>query len=112
MIIIELMFIIDYLHQNEFIYRDLKPDNIMIDNNKTAVLIDFDRMIKFDDASNVKTTIFTSYTAPEVNELKFFEKCDIYSLGKIIKYLTNSDIVYNEIVMTHQIIKMCINESF
>lgn len=28
------------------IYRDLKPNNVMIDENKTAVLIDFDRLIE------------------------------------------------------------------
>ena len=45
-IIFELLLIIQYLHSKEYVYRDLKPNNVIIDNNKTAILIDFDRMIK------------------------------------------------------------------
>ena len=45
-IFFELMIIIEFLHRKGFVYRDLKPNNIIIDENKTAILIDFDRMIE------------------------------------------------------------------
>lgn len=51
-IIYELMTIMKYLHKNHFIYRDLKPDNVMIDKSNTAILIDFDRMVSYDDIKN------------------------------------------------------------
>ena len=41
-IILQIMLSIVFLHLNGYIYRDLKPSNIMIDSNKTAILIDFD----------------------------------------------------------------------
>ena len=41
-IILEIMISIEVLHLEGFIYRDLKPDNIIIDKNKNAILIDFD----------------------------------------------------------------------
>lgn len=42
----KLEIIFEYLHHNNLIYRDLKPNNMILDHNKTVVLIDFDRMLK------------------------------------------------------------------
>lgn len=45
-IIFELIMIINYFHKNGFIYRDLRPNNIIIDENKNAFFFfDFDQMI-------------------------------------------------------------------
>lgn len=66
-IIFELMLVIEYLHRNHFVYRDLKPNNVIIDTNKTAILIDFDRMIKYDsiEKEQINTTDFQSlFAAP------------------------------------------------
>ena len=32
---------LNYLHKNNIVHRDIKPDNIMINHNNEAVLIDF-----------------------------------------------------------------------
>lgn len=81
-IIFELMLTIQYLHSKEYIYRDLRLQNIMIDQNNDAVLIDFDRLIKFKDQ---KTFNFNdAFIAPE-NEKTF--KSDVYSLGCVIYYI-------------------------
>lgn len=69
-IILSILIVIQYLHFQNFIYRDLKPNNLMIDKNGDLVLIDFDRMIK-----NIKeNTGFQSthdfghlYASPELN---------------------------------------------
>ena len=45
-IFFELMIIIEFLHRKGFIYRDLKPNNIIINNDNIAILIDFDQMIE------------------------------------------------------------------
>ena len=39
------MFIIEYLQTESLIYRDLKPNNFIVDEEKRVILIDFDRMI-------------------------------------------------------------------
>ena len=86
-IIYELLKIIEYLHHNEFIYRDMKPDNFIIDESKTLVLIDFDRMLIEKDKQNSKD-LSTIYIAPEVYESKRYSyEVDIYSLGLIIYFI-------------------------
>ncbi|KAK8839704.1 hypothetical protein M9Y10_031408 [Tritrichomonas musculus] len=90
-VIFELIFAMKYMHDNKFIYRDLKPNNVMIDENKTAVLIDFDRLISNENNEEIQEQtldINADFLAPEVNvNRKFTYKSDIYSLGKIIKYI-------------------------
>lgn len=71
-IIFELMLIIKYFHHNNFIFRDLKPNNVMIDENKTAVLIDFDRMIQYEQqnsyAYDLTNNFQSCFLAPELNQ--------------------------------------------
>ncbi|CAD8174927.1 unnamed protein product [Paramecium pentaurelia] len=73
-----------YLHQNEIIFCNLHPNNILIDGDlHVPVLIDFD--LQFD-----KDYIDIQYMAKEVIEEEmplFTEKIDIYSIGCILLYL-------------------------
>ena len=89
-IIFQIMLFINYLHNNNFVYRDLKPDNVMIDENKNVFIIDFDNMIKYpiDTANNEYTKDFSSvFVSPEVNIGKTSYKSDIYSIGQMIYYI-------------------------
>lgn len=94
-IIYELMTIMNYLHKNHFIYRDLKPDNVMIDKSNTAILIDFDRMVSYDDIKNSEDVLsdysgyfMHAYAAPEVGtDINYSYACDIFSLGQMIYYI-------------------------
>ena len=87
-IIYELLKVIEYLHQNEFIYRDLKPDNFIIDGNKTLVLIDFDRMLNKDEMQKTQN-FFSIYIAPEIYDKskRYSYEVDIYSLGLIVYFI-------------------------
>ena len=81
----ELMIIIEFIHRKGFIYRDLKSNKIMIDENKAVVLIDFDRMTEQENFKYTTTNDFSStYYAPEVNRTIFSYECHIYSLVYII----------------------------
>lgn len=88
-ILFQLIMAVKYIHSKNLILRDLKPNNIIIDQNKTAVIIDFDRCINKDDINSSQNTndFGAIYMAPEVNSGNFSNKCDIYSLGQIIFYL-------------------------
>ena len=96
-IIIDILFIFQYLHQNNFIYRDLKPDNLILNSINQIILIDFDRMIKnplIVDYSLNKINEYTKdfdheFVDPEMiknNSIPSF-KNDIYSIGKIISFI-------------------------
>lgn len=96
-ILFEIMIAIQHLHNKKFVYRDLKLSNVIIDRNNIAVLIDFDRMIKYDEKENddtLHTCDFNrNYSAPELGEGKFSYKSDVYSIGQMIQkmFLENNE---------------------
>ena len=91
-IIFELMLIIEYFHRNNYIIRDIKPNNIIIDENKTLVLIDFDRLLN-DRSISSKTNYtheFSSIYAPNESDSNHISsKWDIYSLGQMMYFIMN-----------------------
>ena len=110
-IIFELMIILKYFHDNGYIYRDLKQDNIMIDDNKNIVLIDLDRLIGKDDENESTSGLGSIFTAPELfNKGQYSYASDIYSLGKMIEYLMSQTTKSAEISKIEEIYKKCLNE--
>ena len=65
----EVLIALRTLHERSIIYRDLKPDNIMIDATGHIKLIDFGFAKKLSAAQNMRTLTncgTLGYTAPEV----------------------------------------------
>lgn len=73
------------LHQNDIIHKDLKPSNIMMqDDGKSIAIIDFGISSMVEEGNTVlvtKTGMTPEYSAPETFRNLFLEESDYYSFG-------------------------------
>lgn len=76
---------LSYLHQNNFVHRDIKSANVLIGEDWTAKICDFGFGRLREDNTTMTCCGTPVYTAPEVlRGEKYNEKCDIFSLGILI----------------------------
>lgn len=84
----QMLLAIEYLHAQRIVHRDLKPENFMfVSPNADAdlVLIDFGVSTFFQKEKPLGIPIGTIfYTAPEVFEGEYDERCDVWSIGVIL----------------------------
>ncbi|KAJ0692999.1 putative protein kinase TKL-Pl-4 family [Helianthus annuus] len=88
---------LSYLHSKKIIHRDVKPENILLDNQKRIKLADFGESI-FEPLE----LFFTSgemgtrgYMAPEIVSRKpYGHKCDVYSFGICLWEIYCCDMAY------------------
>jgi serine/threonine protein kinase len=94
----EILESVDYLHKQNVIHRDLKPNNILITdgmNGRFVKIADFGlaTIHEFDGQTHTKYKERQRYVAPEVMSGRNYDlKVDIYSLGFILQELFNIDI--------------------
>ena len=84
-----------YLHENNILHRDMKPENILISKKEIDLLsdeeyfwiqiIDFGTAKIFEHDKNEKSIVGSAYyIAPEVLNQDYNEKCDTWSVGVIL----------------------------
>lgn len=95
----EIILAIEYLHSLNIVYRDLKPNNVLIDENCHLKLADFGLARENTDKSNPATTFCGSpgYLAPEIlsNE-GVWKPADIYSIGICLYQLLTGKLPFIE----------------
>lgn len=87
-----------FIHRNEHINRDLKPENFILRRTNTPVLVDFNTAQGFDpnkdpeDLDPAETEIPGRHKPPEVKnpdstDFRQGPWSDVYSIGKVLFYL-------------------------
>ncbi|KAK9749063.1 hypothetical protein RND81_02G099900 [Saponaria officinalis] len=101
---------LEYLHEKyhkKILHRDLKPPNVILDDNKNAKLCDFGiaKLLNKDQSSTSTAWAGTEgYMAPEVKKGKITDKIDVYSFGVVVLELVFGK-RYTRQVNLHNLIK-------
>ncbi|KAH0790031.1 TKL family protein kinase [Histomonas meleagridis] len=75
---------LQYLHSKNLIHRDLKPQNILLNDKKMPIICDFGSS-RNQISSGMTGTCGTSYyMAPEFYQGEYNEKVDVYSYGLVL----------------------------
>lgn len=98
-IMIELTAAINHAHENDLIHRDIKPQNILIDENGTVKVTDFGIAIALSATALTQTNSVLGsvhYLSPEqARGGNATKKSDIYSLGIVFYELLTGELAFS-----------------
>ena len=78
------------LHSNNLAHRDIKPDNIILIDNKIKIC-DVSLIIGKDTRSTAGTEYFMPQDVDEIPEEHFGIDCDLFATGKVLYAMLNND---------------------
>lgn len=80
-----LITILDYLHKKKIIYRDLRPDLILVNNNGYIKLIDFSYSKKMKSDLTYSLCGIPEYYSPEmITQTGYYKSVDFWQLGILL----------------------------
>lgn len=80
-----LVLILEYLHEKQIVYRDLKPENVMLDSQGFLKLVDFGLAKKLGGGRTFTLVGTVYYMAPDViNGTGYGLEADIWSMGVML----------------------------
>lgn len=96
----------EYLEDRDILHRDIRPANILIDDNNTLKIIDFGFSKKIDDYQRIENSILLNWPATEMpdevtKDWDYNEQTEIYFLGNLFKHIIKEKSVefsYNHVV--------------
>ena len=83
-----------FIHENGIIHRCIDFNNIMIDSEDRVKIINFSYAIKKENEKEISDKIKNKYkifNAPEIDNGKYNELIDVYSLGMVFNYFKSRD---------------------
>ncbi|MEZ5470183.1 MAG: serine/threonine-protein kinase [Marinicella sp.] len=100
---LQLAHAVNAIHKNHVVHADIKPQNVMIEPGRGAVLMDFGAGHDLKEQSNRMVTAYTPLAmAPELfHDKKATSASDVYALGVVYYYIFNDGTYpYNPASMT------------
>jgi serine/threonine protein kinase len=89
---------IDYMHQRRVVHRDLKLENILVDDHLNLKVVDFGfaSYKSIDALKSYRGTM--TYMAPEIKEGKKYngQKVDLFSFGVILFIIVHGIFPFKE----------------
>ena len=96
-ILVDILSAIQLCHSIDIWHRDIKLENIMVDDNNRAILIDFSHSRYKNESTSVVQSV--CYRAPEIfKSQKYNEKIDIYSIGVMLYNITSKNTLHSKIL--------------
>lgn len=91
---------VSYLHYNNIIHRDIKPDNLLIDNNDNIKITDFGTANIFKSEYLINNNIqgTPAFMAPEVFNIEYSkinEAIDIWSIGVTLYLIVTNQLPWD-----------------
>lgn len=95
-IIVQLLLAVEYLHNNGYIHRDIRPANILLFNRDRIKLCDYgfcEKYYKYSDSNPVVNAMY--FRAPEIlsSNTKYSFPSDVWSVGCVMHYLITKKIL-------------------
>ncbi|EPY51025.1 CAMK/CAMKL/AMPK protein kinase Ppk9 [Schizosaccharomyces cryophilus OY26] len=106
----QVVFAIEYCHQNNVSHRDLKLENILVSNSLTVKLSDFSLSNFMYDGSFLRTSCGTPhYAAPEVIQGRYYDGCDvdIWGCGILLYLMLVGEFPFEDVTISNVLSRAC-----